>query len=158
MRLALEQARAAASCGEVPVGAIIVSAEGEIIASSHNQPISLHDPTAHAEINAIRKACIKNRNYRLTGATLYVTIEPCCMCAGAMVHARIARLVFGAWDKRSGACGSIHDLVRDERLNHRVEVIPGVLEHDCSKVIQDFFSTRRNGKQNLKQVRPGWPV
>ena len=144
MRLAIDQASAAASCGEIPVGAVIVSAHGDIIARGHNQPIALHDPTAHAEINAIRMACINTRNYRLTGATLYVTIEPCCMCAGAIIHARISRLVFGAWDERSGACGSIYDLVRDERLNHRVEVIPGILEHECSTIIRDFFRLRRN--------------
>ncbi len=143
MQEALRQACKAEAAGEVPVGAVIVSDTGKIVAASHNSPVSLNDPTAHAEIRTIRQAARITGNYRLTGTTLYVTIEPCCMCAGAVVHARIERLVFGAWDEKAGACGSVYDIVRDSRLNHTVEVIPGIMALECSNIIRNFFRKRR---------------
>jgi len=142
MRLALEQARAAAAAGEVPVGAILV-ADGEILASAHNRPIASNDPTAHAEIVALRQAAAATGNYRLPGTTAYVTLEPCPMCAGAFVHARIARLVFAAADPRSGACGSVFDLAGDPRLNHRIEVASGVMEEESAGLLRAFFEARR---------------
>ena len=143
MQEALRQAGMAEAAGEVPVGAVIVSDAGKMVAASYNSPVSLNDPTAHAEIRAIRQAARITGNYRLTGTTLYVTIEPCCMCAGAVVHARIKRLVFGAWDEKTGACGSVYDVVRDSRLNHIVEVIPGIMARECSSIIREFFRKRR---------------
>ncbi len=143
MTLALKQAKIAWEAGEVPVGAVVVSGKGDAIAQAHNSPVSLADPTAHAEILAIRKAALHTGNYRLTGASLYVTIEPCCMCAGAMVHARISRLIFGAWDEKAGACGSVFDIVRDSRLNHQIEVVPGIMADECSGIIREFFRQKR---------------
>ena len=143
MTLALKQAKIAWEAGEVPVGAVVVSGNGDVIAQAHNYPVSLADPTAHAEILAIRKAALRAGNYRLTGASLYVTIEPCCMCAGAMVHARISRLIFGAWDEKAGACGSVFDIVRDSRLNHQIEVVPGIMADECSGIIREFFRQKR---------------
>ncbi len=143
MTLALKQAKIAWEAGEVPVGAVVVSGYGDVIAQAHNSPVSLADPTAHAEILAIRNAALHAGNYRLTGASLYVTIEPCCMCAGAMVHARISRLIFGAWDEKAGACGSVFDIVRDSRLNHQVEVVPGILADECRGIIREFFRQKR---------------
>ncbi len=143
MKLAVAQAKRAAMIGEVPVGAVLVDDSGVVLAEDHNAPISASDPTAHAEIRVLRQAAGTVGNYRLTGTTLYVTVEPCCMCAGAIVHARVRRLVFGAWDAKTGACGSIYDIVRDSRLNHTVEVIPGVLADQCSSIIKDFFKSRR---------------
>jgi tRNA(adenine34) deaminase len=143
MDIALDEARRAESAGEVPVGAVIVDAAGNVIARGFNQPISTHDPTAHAEIIAMRAAARLLGNYRLTGLTLYCTMEPCAMCAGAIVHARIQRLVFGAADARAGAAGSIYDVVRDTRLNHQVEVMAGVRERECRELVQGFFEKRR---------------
>ena len=143
MDLALAEAQRAENAGEVPVGAVIVDDAGNVIARGFNQPISIHDPTAHAEIIAMRAAARLLGNYRLTGLTLYCTMEPCVMCAGAMVHARIQRLVFGAADPRAGAAGSIYDVVRDSRLNHQVEVVAGVRERECREIVQKFFETRR---------------
>ena len=143
MRLALSEARAAAAAGEVPVGAVVASADGEILAWARNRTIERSDPTAHAETLALRQAAGNQGNYRLTGSELYSTIEPCPMCAGAMVHARIARLVYGAADPRWGAAGSLYDLCTDARLNHRIEVVSGVMADECRELIQDFFRARR---------------
>ena len=142
MRAALEQACAAQAAGEVPVGAVLVRG-GEIIASGSNRPIAASDPTAHAEIEALRAGGRHLGSYRLTGATLYVTLEPCLMCAAAIVHARVRRLVFGAWDPRAGAAGSTIDLFRMPGLNHRVDVFGGVLSEECSAQLQQFFAQRR---------------
>lgn len=142
MRRALELARKGEQAGEVPVGCVIVK-DGEIIGEGFNHPISAHDPTAHAEIGAMRQAAEQLGNYRLVDTTLYVTLEPCTMCAGAMVHARVKRLVFGAREPRTGACGSVYDVVRDERLNHRLEVTEGVLAEDSSAMLREFFRHRR---------------
>ena len=142
MRRALGLAARARDEGEVPVGAVVV-AEGEIIGEGWNRPIAASDPTAHAEIQALRAAAAALGQYRLPGITLYVTLEPCPMCAGAMVHARIARLVFGALDPKSGAAGSVFDLVRTERLNHRITTEGGVLSRECGELLQRFFRTRR---------------
>ena len=142
MRLALEEAARALAFGEVPVGAVIV-ADGKVIGRGRNQPISATDPTAHAEIVAIRTAAAAVDNYRLSGATLYVTIEPCLMCVGAMIHARVGLVVFGATEPRSGALVSAIRAQDTPGLNHRVEVLSGVLEADCRSIIQEFFRTRR---------------
>jgi tRNA(adenine34) deaminase len=138
---ALNEARLGAASGEVPVGAVITIAS-EIVARAHNQPISLNDPTAHAEILAIRAAA-SARKYRLDGATLYVTLEPCVMCVGAIIQARVERLVFGAWDEKAGAMGSVYDIGRDGRLNHRFDVRAGVMEAQCAQLLQEFFRQRR---------------
>jgi tRNA(adenine34) deaminase len=142
MRLALDEARLAAEAGEVPVGAVLVR-DGRVLARAHNAPIALHDPTAHAEVLALRAAAREAGNYRLTGATLYVTIEPCVMCCGAIVHARLARLVYGADDAKGGAVRSLHRLLDDPRANHRVEVTAGVLAAECAAQLTDFFRARR---------------
>jgi tRNA(adenine34) deaminase len=136
-------AEAAASGDDVPVGAIVVSASGEIIGRGHNIREAEHDPTGHAEIVAIREACKTSDDWRLEGCTLIVTLEPCVMCAGAIVAARVPRVVFGAWDERVGASGSLYDLLRDARLGQPVEVIGGVLEEDCASIIRDFFAAKR---------------
>lgn len=141
---ALSLAREAAACDEVPVGAVVVDAEGVIVGRGFNQPIGRHDPTAHAEIVALRDAAARIGNYRLPGCTLYVTLEPCVMCAGAMMHARIGRVVFGARDPKTGACGSVVDLFAEERLNHHAEVVGGVLEEECGALLSGFFAARRN--------------
>src|SRR5882672_1900393 len=143
MDLALAEARRAETAGEVPVGAVIVDDAGHVIAHGFNQPISMHDPTAHAEMVAMRAAARLLGNYRLTGLTLYCTMEPCVMCAGAIVHARIQRLVYGAADARAGAAGSIYDVVRDSRLNHQVEVVAGIRERECREIVQVFFERKR---------------
>lgn len=143
MQLALEQARLGAQAGEVPVGAVLVR-NGELIATGFNQPITRCDPTAHAEIVALRAAAAIVGNYRLPDTTLYVTIEPCTMCAGALVHARIGRLVFGAPEPRAGAVISSRQLLEGEQLNHRVDVESGVLGDECAAVMKDFFRTRRS--------------
>lgn len=140
---ALELARHAEAAGEVPVGSVIVR-DGQVLGEGWNAPISLHDPTAHAEIAALRAAAAREGNYRLTGATLYVTLEPCCMCAGAIIHARIGRVVFGAADPRTGAAGSVFEILGTDRLNHRVEVRGGVLEAECGESLRAFFRARRN--------------
>ena len=142
MEEALCLARDAEANGEVPVGAVVVL-DGEIIGRGSNAPISLSDPTAHAEIQALRAAAQAIGNYRLQDSTLYVTLEPCPMCAGAMVHARVARLVFGCTDPRSGAAGSVFDLVQTDTLNHRMDVTPGILEDESRDLLQAFFRSRR---------------
>ncbi|MBX6423667.1 tRNA adenosine(34) deaminase TadA [Thermosulfurimonas sp. F29] len=140
---ALREAEKAFREGEVPVGAVLVSPEGEILARAHNRPLGLCDPTAHAEILVLREGARRVGNYRLLGTTLYVTLEPCPMCAGALVHARVKRLVFGARDERTGACGSLYDLVRDPRLNHRLEVEEGILAEEAALLLREFFRLRR---------------
>ena len=142
MGLALEEAARAARTGEVPVGAVVVL-DGRCLASGHNQPIASHDPTAHAEIVALRAAAGTLGNYRLTGATLYATIEPCAMCCGAALHARIARLVYGADDAKAGAVRSVHRLLDDARLNHQVEVIAGVRAAEGGALLREFFRAKR---------------
>lgn len=143
MELALDVARDAGRRDEVPVGAVIVR-DGEVISTGANAPVSSHDPTAHAEIRAIRTASDKVCNYRLTGCTLYVTLEPCLMCAGAIIHARIDRLVYGCSDPKGGAAGSLYDVLGDGRLNHGVGVVSGVLAGESSSLLQAFFRTRRH--------------
>lgn len=150
MRQALLLAAKAESLGEVPVGALIVI-EDEVIAEGYNNPITIHDPTSHAEIEAIRTAGESLKNYRLCGATLYVTLEPCVMCAGAIIHARLDRLVYGASDPKAGAAGSVFDLLPpDHRFNHKLEVQPGVMAEQCSAQLSNFFKRRRaeNKKKN----------
>lgn len=142
MAAALEEARRAGRAGEVPVGAVVVL-EGAIVGRGHNRPIAERDPTAHAEILALRDAGRRIGNYRLAGATLYVTLEPCLMCAGALVLARVDRLVFGAWDPKAGAAGSVWDVVRDRAVNHRVEVVPEVRAGECADLLTAFFGARR---------------
>jgi len=140
---ALAQAREALAAGEVPVGAVLVGEGGEILARAHNQPITLKDPTAHAEVLVLRQAASLLGNYRLPGVSLYVTIEPCIMCLGAMLQARIGRLIFGAADPKGGACVSLYRLPEDPRLNHRLEVRIGVREGECRDLLQQFFKARR---------------
>jgi tRNA(adenine34) deaminase len=142
MRVALELAEQAEACGEVPVGAVVVK-DGEIVGRGYNHPVSAHDPTAHAEVIAMRDAAQRLRNYRLGGCELYVTLEPCAMCAGAMLHARIGRVIYGAADPKTGACGSILDLFAETRLNHHAEVTRGVLASDAGSLLQRFFLARR---------------
>jgi tRNA(adenine34) deaminase len=142
MREALVLARQAEAAGEVPVGAMVVR-DGVLLGSGWNRPIGAHDPTAHAEVAALRAAAAAAGNYRLTGATLYVTLEPCAMCAGAMVHARIGKLVYGAADPKTGAAGSVMDITRHVALNHRLEVTAGVLAEECGGLLKDFFARRR---------------
>jgi tRNA(adenine34) deaminase len=142
MQLALDLAREAAINNEVPVGAIVVK-DGVVIGRGSNAPISLNDPTAHAEINAMRKAAAFLGNYRLIDCTLYVTLEPCAMCSGAMQHARIARLVYGANDPKTGACGGVINLMSEPKLNHHTEVIGGVLAEECGTLLSMFFKQRR---------------
>ncbi len=142
MLRALALAREAASCGEVPVGALVVRG-GEVVGRGFNAPISRHDPTAHAEVMALRDAAANLGNYRLPGCTLYVTLEPCAMCAGAIMHARIARVVYGARDAKTGVHGSILDLFAEERLNHHATVEGGVLAEECGRLLSDFFAARR---------------
>jgi tRNA(adenine34) deaminase len=142
MQRALEMARGAEALGEVPVGAVLVK-DSQIIAEAANTPIASHDPTAHAEIEALRAAGRALGSYRLTDTTLYVTLEPCAMCAAAMVHARVRRLVFGAWDPRAGAAGSVLDVFALPHQNHRVDVFGGVLAAECSAQLQRFFAQRR---------------
>ncbi len=142
MQAALELAKEAAGLGEVPVGAVVVK-DGEIIGRGSNAPISQHDPSAHAEIQAMRDAAARLGNYRLVGCSLYVTLEPCAMCAGAIQHARIANLVYGASDPKTGACGSVIDLMAEARLNHHTEVTGGVLAQECGSLLSAFFASRR---------------
>lgn len=142
MSRALELARHAERLGEVPIGAVVVQ-DGRVIGEGWNQPIAAHDPAGHAEIIALRAAAAQVCNYRLPAATLYVTLEPCAMCAGAIVHARIARVVFGAFDPKAGAGGSVFNLLQSERLNHRTEITSGVLADECGRMLQDFFRARR---------------
>jgi len=143
MQQALVLAERAAEYGEVPVGAIVVSAEGEVIGRGYNQPLGTHDPTAHAEIRALRDAASNIGNYRLSGCRLYVTIEPCSMCAGALVHARIAELIFGAKESRAGVVCSQQQLLDADWLNHRCQWRGGVLDDECAQRMKDFFAARR---------------
>lgn len=145
MQLALQLADLAALAGEVPVGAIVVK-DGIIIGRGSNSPIGMHDPTAHAEIAAMRDAAQHLGNYRLVDCTLYVTLEPCAMCTGAVQHARIAKLVYGAGDPKTGACGSVVNLMAEPKLNHHTEVIGGVLAEQCGAILSTFFKQRRKNK------------
>jgi tRNA(adenine34) deaminase len=142
MREALALARQAEAAGEVPVGAVLVQ-DGAIVGRGWNHPIAAHDPTAHAEILALRQAAQSLGNYRLVGTTLYATLEPCAMCAGALVHARVARLVYGAADPRAGAAGTVFNLLQAKQLNHQVEVSGGLLAEKCGALLRDFFAGRR---------------
>ena len=142
MGQALELARQAGAAGEVPVGALVVL-DGEVVGRGWNQPIGRHDPTSHAEIMALRDAAERLGNYRLPGSTLYVTLEPCAMCAGAIMHARIARVVFGARDPKTGVAGSVIDLFAETRLNHHASVVGGVLAEPCGALLSSFFAARR---------------
>lgn len=142
MRRAIKLAERAQAEGEVPVGAVLVF-DNEILGEGWNRPIAAQDPTAHAEINALRAAAMHLGNYRLSGSTLYVTLEPCVMCAGAIIHARVARVVYGASDPKSGAAGSAFSILGTDRLNHQVVVTGGVLQQECSSFLQNFFQSRR---------------
>lgn len=143
MELALKQARLAAEAGEVPVGAVVIKG-GEIVGCGHNRNLLDNDPTTHAEIVALRDAAARIGNHRLTGCTLYCTVEPCAMCAGAMIHARIDRLVYGAADPKAGAAGSVLDVINHPRLNHKMLITPGVLAQESSQLLRNFFSERRS--------------
>jgi tRNA(adenine34) deaminase len=143
MREALDLAREAGTAGEVPVGAVVVK-DGEIIGRGYNRPISAHDPTAHAEVIALRDAAQRLGNYRLSGCDLFVTLEPCAMCAGAIIHARIARVFYGARDPKTGACGSVADLFANPLLNHHATVLSGVLAAETGTLLQEFFAARRH--------------
>jgi len=143
MQKALEQARKAETCGEVPVGAVLVDANGKILAETFNQTIGLNDPTAHAEILSLRKSGEIVRNYRLLNTSLYVTVEPCAMCMGAVIHARINRVIFGVHDPKWGAAGSVYDFATDGRFNHRPEIVSGICERDCRDLLVNFFRVRR---------------
>ncbi len=157
MARALELARRAEAEGEVPVGAVLVR-NGEVIGEGWNHPIGAVDPTAHAEIRALRAGAKAADNYRLPGTTLYVTLEPCAMCAMALVHARVARVVYGAADPRTGAAGSLMNLLEDSRLNHRCEVTPGILAEDCGQLLTTFFQLRRKkNKAARKKADPELP-
>ncbi len=158
MAQALLEAEKAYLKGEVPVGAVVADPEGCVLSRAHNQPISLCDPTAHAEILAIRKACRIKGNYRLNRCLLVATIEPCLMCMGTAVHARVSMLAFGAHDIKGGAAGSLYDLSRDDRLNHRIEIVSGVMEDECRALMRRFFQARRGkgSKPDSGEV-PKWP-
>jgi tRNA(adenine34) deaminase len=143
MKLAISEAKKAEQKAEVPIGALLVAENEEILSETHNQTITLNDPTAHAEILALREGAQKTRNPRLLNTTLYVTIEPCLMCMGAIVHARISKLVFGAKDPKWGGAGSLYNLANDNRLNHKVEIIEGVCEEECRFLMQAFFRLKR---------------
>ena len=151
MREALVQAQYAEAAGDVPVGAVVVR-DGGIIATGFNCPISGHDPTAHAEIMALRNAAAVCRNYRLPDCELYVTLEPCAMCVGAMIHARLKRVVFGAYDPKTGACGSVVDLFMQKELNHHTTVTGGILQDDCSAMLKAFFAERRKLAKAARQA------
>jgi tRNA(adenine34) deaminase len=144
MRLALDEARLAPATGDVPVGAVVVDPEGSVVGRGHNAREALGDPTAHAEVVALREAAARAGSWRLDGATLVVTLEPCTMCAGALVLARVGRLVYGAVDEKAGAVGSLWDVVRDRRLNHRPEVVAGVLADEAAEELRSFFRTHRD--------------
>lgn len=151
MRQALEQAQHAWDLGEVPVGAVVVK-DGVVIARGYNQPIGSHDPTAHAEIVALRAAAEALGNYRLPGCELYVTLEPCVMCSGAMMHARLAKVVYGAADPKTGACGSVLNLFEQEELNHHTEIAGGVLADDCGAMLKRFFAARRAAAAEARRL------
>ncbi len=142
MAIAIEQAKKASQLGEVPVGAVLILND-KLVAQAHNQPISTNDPTAHAEIQLLRIAGIELKNYRLPNSTLYVTLEPCAMCLGAMIHARVSRVVFGAYDEKTGVCGSCADLSNSPYFNHSLDITGGVLAEDCKNLLQDFFIQKR---------------
>ena len=144
MRLALQEAALAVGHGDVPVGAVLLDASGSVLAKAHNDREGTGDPTAHAEVLALRAGAAAVGSWRLDGCTLVVTLEPCTMCAGALVLARVERVVYGAVDLKAGAAGSLWDVLRDRRLNHRPEVLPGVLEQECGDVLRDFFQVRRD--------------
>jgi tRNA(adenine34) deaminase len=150
MRLALAQAQLAAAAGEVPVGAVVVK-DGQVIATGHNAPIASHDPTAHAEVMALREAARILGNYRLEGCTLYVTLEPCAMCSGAMLHARLDRVVFGAHDARTGVAGSVLNLFDHKQLNHQTQVTGGVLDNECGQLLKEFFKSRRVNAEPVRE-------
>ena len=152
MRLALDQAEHARVRGEVPVGAVIVR-DDTVIASGFNQPIGLHDPSAHAEMVALRAAALQLENYRLPGCEIFVTLEPCLMCAGAIMHARLARVVFGARDPKTGACGSVVDVFAQERLNHHATVTGAVLEDACAQSLSSFFVARRRAVREARALQ-----
>ncbi|MFK8066633.1 MAG: tRNA adenosine(34) deaminase TadA [Gammaproteobacteria bacterium] len=145
MHRALQLAKKAESVGEVPVGAILLQND-KVIGEGWNQPIKNCDPSAHAEITAIRNAAENVQNYRLPDTTLYVTLEPCSMCAGAIIHARIARVVFGAYDPKAGAAGSVFDILGTDKLNHKVEIVSGVMQNQCSEILKQFFKNKRLNK------------
>lgn len=145
MRLALASARAVAGSGDVPIGAVVLDAQGRELGRGHNVREALGDPTGHAEVVALREAGRAARQWRLDGCTLVVTLEPCAMCAGAAILSRVDRIVFGAWDEKAGACGSVWDLPRDRHTLHRPEVVGGVLQEECAALLQDFFAPRRFG-------------
>ena len=145
MQIAIEEAKLAMDENEVPVGCVLVQNE-KIIAQAHNQPIKNNDPTAHAEIQALRKAGKQQTNYRLGGCTLYATLEPCAMCFGAMIHARIERIVFGALDPKTGVCGSCIDLNKESFFNHKISITGGVLDKECSDLLRLFFKSKRDSK------------
>lgn len=153
MRLALEQAALARDAGEVPVGAVIVDADGAILGTGFNRTITDHDPTCHAEIVALRQAAGALRNYRLPGARLYVTLEPCAMCVGALLHARVAQVIYGAADPKTGACGSVLDLPGIGHLNHQTEFRGGVLADECGEILRAFFRERRRIQKSAR-VQP----
>tara|TARA_B100000953_G_scaffold138541_1_gene114726 strand:- start:758 stop:1210 length:453 start_codon:yes stop_codon:yes gene_type:complete len=142
MAIAIEQAKKASQLGEVPVGAVLILND-KLVAQAHNQPISTNDPTAHAEIQLLRIAGMELKNYRLPNSTLYVTLEPCAMCLGAMIHARVSRVVFGAYDEKTGVCGSCADLSNSPYFNHSLDITGGVLAEDCKNLLQDFFIQKR---------------
>ena len=143
MKAALTEAEKAHQEGEVPIGAVLVADSKDVLAAEHNQTIALNDPTAHAEILVLREAAHKIGNYRLLNTTLYVTVEPCPMCMGAIIHARVARIVFGARDLKWGAAGSLYNFAQDRRFNHRPEIIEGICAEECKILLQDFFSSKR---------------
>ncbi len=149
MEVALEEARAAAAAGEVPVGAVVVTAEGELVGRGRNRRERDQDPLAHAELLALGEAARRLGSWRLVGTTLYVTLEPCAMCAGALVQSRVARLVYGAPDPKAGFCGTLGDLVRDPRLNHRLEVVAGVGGEESAALLREFFARLRRGPSVL---------
>ncbi len=153
MRHALGLAKKAAQLGEIPVGAVLVNGDGEIVAEGFNTSILHHDPTAHAEIQALRQGGVALQNYRLLDCTLYVTLEPCTMCAGAMLHSRIKRLVFGAFDYKTGAVGSRFHFFDDYKMNHSIEITGGVLADECGQLLSDFFKQRRARKRLEKQAK-----
>ena len=148
MRIALNEALKAYEIGEIPVGAAVISSEGEVLSKSHNESIRRHDPSAHAEIIALREAAETLKNYRLNKSRIYVTIEPCVMCAGALIHARVEEVIFGVADPKAGGLVTLYQLGNDIRLNHRLKVISGVLEAECGEIIQRFFKEKRKNNGN----------
>ncbi|WP_114689494.1 tRNA adenosine(34) deaminase TadA [Polynucleobacter necessarius] len=142
MRMAIEQAQLAAQSGEVPVGAVLVK-DGQVIAKAFNRPIANHDPSAHAEMLSLREAALVEENYRIPGSTLYVTLEPCAMCSGAMFHARVDRVVYGAPDPKTGAAGSVLNLFASKQINHQTSVEGGIMSEECGQLLRDFFKGRR---------------